>query len=212
MSTHRIPTSSSNAQEELSSQSAPAETDDAASVAGAMDTEAQLPWYALRLFTIRQEEIANLLREKGLEVFIPLEYRDVEDHNHHVRHILKPVVRNLLFLKKTKSEKEIRKILTDVPYKLSVIRRDGSSADYYEIPARQMFEFQAMCNPDILMKQFLSEEQARLKAGTPVLVTHGPLKGMKGKLVRANKKYYLLKEVPGIAVMLKVTRWTCQPL
>ena len=75
-----------------------------------------------------------------------------------------------------------------------------------------MFEFQAMCNPDILMKQFVSEEQAKLKKGTPVIVTHGPLKGLKGKLVRADRKYYLLKEVPGIGVMLKVTKWCCKAL
>jgi hypothetical protein len=43
-------------------------------------------------------------------------------------------------------------------------------------------------------------------------VTNGPLKGLTGKLVRQSRKYYLLKEVPGMAVMIKVTRWCCKPL
>jgi putative updY protein len=30
--------------------------------------------------------------------------------------------------------------------------------------------------------------------------------------VRSNKKYYLLKEIPGMAIMLKVTRWCCEAL
>ena len=69
-----------------------------------------------------------------------------------------------------------------------------------------------MCNPDITMKYFLTQEQAQLKKGTEVLVKYGPLKGLSGKLVRQSKRYFLLKEVPGIAVMLKVGRWCCKPL
>ena len=166
----------------------------------------------MKLFTMRQKEIAEALREKKLEVFIPMEYTDIEDHTNHVRHALRPVVHNLLFIKKTQDEKEICKTILSLPYKVSIVKKEPDKQEYYEIPAKQMFEFQAMCNPDILMKQFVSEEQAKLKKGTPVIVTHGPLKGLKGKLVRADRKYYLLKEVPGIGVMLKVTKWCCKAL
>lgn len=171
-----------------------------------------LPWYALRLFTIRQKEIAETLKLHGLEVFIPMEYVDIEDHKHRVRHVLRPVVRNLLFFKKNLSQQAISAIISALPYKVSIIRNDRESKAYCEIPARQMLEFQAMCNPEILLKNFLTELQTLPQAGTPVLVTHGPLKGLRGKLVRANKQYFLLKEVPGLAVMLKVTRWCCKPL
>jgi hypothetical protein len=75
-----------------------------------------------------------------------------------------------------------------------------------------MYEFQVMCNPDLLIGKYMSEEEAKLKKGSPVLVTHGPLKGLTGKLVRQSHKYYLLKEVPGMAVMIKVTRWCCKAL
>ena len=169
-------------------------------------------WYAMKLFSMRQSEVAEALREKKLEVFIPMEYANVEDRTKHIRRVLRPVVRNLLFIKKTTTEKAIRDIILSFPYKVSIVRKEYGSQKYYEIPAKQMFEFQAMCNPDILMKRFVSDEQARLKKGTPVVVTHGPLKGLKGKLVRADRKYYLLKEVPGIGVMLKVTRWCCKTI
>lgn len=169
-------------------------------------------WYAMKLFSMRQSEVAEALREKKLEVFIPMEYADIEDRTKHIRRVLRPVVRNLLFIKKTTTEKGIRDIVLSLPYKVSIVRKEYGSQKYYEIPAKQMFEFQAMCNPDILMKRFVSDEQARLKKGTPVVVTHGPLKGLRGKLVRADRKYYLLKEVPGIGVMLKVTRWCCKAI
>lgn len=170
------------------------------------------PWYALRLFTLRQSEVAEHLKSIGLDIYIPMEYRDREDRTHHIRHELRPVVHNLIFIRKTMEEEELRTLLHGLDYKMAVIRKSRDRQDYCEIPARQMQEFQAMCNPDILMKRYLSQEQARLKAGTPVRVTHGPLRGLQGKLVRSNKHYFLLKEIPGMAVMLKVTRWCCQPI
>lgn len=170
------------------------------------------PWYALRLFTLRQSEVAEHLKSLGLDIYIPMEYRDREDRTHHIRHELRPVVHNLIFIRKTMEEEELRTLLHGLDYKMAVIRKSRDRQDYCEIPAHQMQEFQAMCNPDILMKRYLSQEQARLKAGTPVRVTHGPLRGMQGKLVRSNKHYFLLKEIPGMAVMLKVTRWCCQPI
>lgn len=183
-----------------------------APVVGRETTEETTPWFALRLFSSRQEEIAKMLENEGLEVFIPMEYVDVEDRRNHVKRVLRPVVRNLLFIKKTVCQKIMRGIIAALPYRVSIIRKTPGSIDYYEIPAREMFEFRAMCNPEILARKFLSEAQAKLKAGTPVMVTHGPLKGLQGKLVRSNKQYYLLKEVPGIGVMLKVTKWCCKPL
>ena len=69
-----------------------------------------------------------------------------------------------------------------------------------------------MCNPEVELRKYLSNQEAKLKAGTPVFVKYGPLKGLSGKLVRSEKKYYLLKEVPGLGVMLKVSRWCCVPM
>lgn len=174
--------------------------------------EDDLPWYALRLFTLKTQQVIDYLEEHQLDYFIPMEYVDVEDRKHRVQQKLRPVVRNLIFIKRTMSELSIRKILTDAPFKGSVIRKSREDSQYYEIPSRQMFEFQAMCNPEIVMRQYLSEAQAKLKVGTPVYVKYGPLKGLSGRLVRSNKKYFLLKEIPGLGVMLKVSRWCCRPM
>ena len=62
------------------------------------------------------------------------------------------------------------------------------------------------------MRKYISGDEAKLKVGSPVTVKYGPLKGLNGKLVRQSKKYYLLKEVPGVGVMIKVSRWCCQAL
>lgn len=172
----------------------------------------QSPWYAVRIFCSRQQAIADFFKTKEIEYFIPEEYADVLDKENHIRHVLRPVVRNLIFVKKTMEENEMRKIMTDVPYKISVLRKNREHLDYYEIPSKQMFEFRVMCNPEIAMRKYLSEEDAKLKSGAPVMVKFGPLKGLSGKLVRQSKKYYLLKGVPGMAVMIKVSRWCCSPM
>lgn len=170
------------------------------------------PWYAIKLYGLSQKNVEKYLQDKGLETFIPQEYVDVEDSEHKVKHVLRPVVKNLIFLKKTMEEGDIKKVISSSELKMSVITVSKIDKRYCEIPARQMDEFMLMCNPDILLKKFISEDQAHLKKGTLVRVKRGPLQGFTGRLVRANKNYYLLKDVPGMAVLLKVTKWCCVAL
>lgn len=168
-------------------------------------------WYAVRLFSIKQEAAANYFAAKGLEYFVPMQYVDFEDREGRRKRELRPVVRNLIFVKKTVDDQEMRTIVQESDIKMSVIRKNRESREFYEIPPREMFDFRVMCNPEIELRKFLSEEEARMKPGAKVEVRFGPLKGLTGRLVRVSKKYYLLKEVPGIGVMLKVSRWCCVP-
>ena len=174
--------------------------------------EDNAPWYAIKLFTNNQMKVGDYFKEKGLEYFIPMQYRIYQDEQGRPKRKLRPVVSNLIFLKKNLPTSDMQVIIREGQFKMSVITKTRETREYYEIPAKQMFEFRAMCNPDIEMRKFLTSEEARHKAGTPVMVCHGPLKGLSGRLVRENHKYYLLKDVPGISVMLKVTRWCCKVL
>jgi transcription antitermination factor NusG len=169
------------------------------------------PWFGIQLFGLRQKVLVDFLKEKDIETFVPMQNVVFVDRQGKRRHELRPVVSNLMFVKMTIDGKELQQIM-DEQYKghFYIIRKARGSLLYYQIPARQMHEFIIMCNPEILMKKFLSENEAKLKKGDSVLVTHGPLKGLSGRLVRASGKYYLLKEIPGMAVMMKVTRWCCQ--
>ena len=171
-----------------------------------------IPWYAIRLFGNCQSKADEFFKDKGMETFIPMSYRDYVGEDGKRKRKLRPVVSNLIFVKKTVSSKMMAEVMMQSVLKMSVLTKSRENREYYEIPAKQMFEFQVMCNPEIEMRKYLSAEEAKLKAGTPVIVTHGPLKGLSGRLVRQSHKYFLLKEVPGIGVMLKVSRWCCQPL
>ena len=170
------------------------------------------PWFAIRLFGGRSSEVADFFKEKEVESFIPLRMVDFMDKNGKIRQALRPVVRNLLFVKKTITVRHLNELMMESGRQMMVIRKTKGSAEYYEIPAKQMLDFRMMCNPEYAQALFLSGEEAQIKIGDPVLVSHGPLKGITGRLVRQNKKYYLLKEVPGLGVMVKVSRWCCKPL
>ena len=172
--------------------------------------EDKAPWYAIRLFSNNQMRVGEFFKEQGMEFFIPMQYRIYEDEQGRPKKKLRPVVSNLIFVKKTMTNQAMQELVRKSQYKMSVITRDRQTREYYEIPAKQMFEFRAMCNPEIEMRKYVSAEEARHKVGAMVMVSHGPLKGLTGRLVRENRKYFLLKEVPGIGVMLKVTRWCCK--
>lgn len=170
------------------------------------------PWLAVRLFTLRQQEAKALFEENGIETFVPMQYADVEDGRGRVHHVLKPVVRNLLFVKKPHDIALLAQLSASPELKMSVVRSYPRSNKYSEIPAREMREFMLMCHPSIELRQFLNEEEAHFKAGVAVEVRYGPLRGLHGKLVRRSGKYYLLKEISGLGVMVKVSRWCCKAL
>ncbi len=174
-------------------------------------TDDGAPWYAVRLFTLKLEEVRTYFTSHGLECFVPEQYVDVEGPDGKPHSVLRPVVRNLLFVKMSGEDISFQKIVQEANYKISVVKKSKESREYALIPHDQMYEFRLMCNPEITMRKFVSTVEAQIKAGDEVLVKFGPLKGMTGRLVRSSKKYYLLKEIPGIGVMLKVSRWCCVP-
>lgn len=167
------------------------------------------PWYAVRVLTHKQKDVVDCLNEHGLETFVPTAKVDYEDKNGNLQHAIKPVIHNFAFVKKNKSERAMRLIFNSVPHPISIIRKSDKPQEYYNIPAKQMNEFRMMSDVMSGEVKFLEEEAADIKEGKEVLVKFGPMKGLTGKLVRQSKKYYLLKEIPGIAVMVKVSRWCC---
>lgn len=175
-------------------------------------TEDGRPWHAVRLFSLRLNEAVAYFTSAGLTCFVPMEWIGKRTGDDDGKPIFKPVVFNLVFVKKDKEECDLRRIFANARFKMSVIRKDRVAGTYYEIPSKQMLDFMLMCSPEIEMRKFLSSTEAKLKSGTPVIVKHGPLKGLTGRLVRSSKKYFLLKEVPELGVMIKVSRWCCAPI
>ena len=155
-------------------------------------------WYALRTFRAQEFKVSHYLEQRHLTHFIPM-----------VNHSEQPAVHNLIFLRKTESKAQIRAILSECPYAVSVYHHIDSEEQWYEISNKELLELRLLCD-NAFNPQFISQEESELKVGAEVLVKHGPFRGITGKLVRKNKKYYLVKSFVGLGVMVAVSRWCCE--
>lgn len=73
-----------------------------------------------------------------------------------------------------------------------------------------------MCDVSLCEPTFITQGEYDMKVGHTVRVVHGPLSGIRGKLVRKNKKYYIMKSLgmdssDALGVMISVSRWCCEP-
>lgn len=121
-----------------------------------------------------------------------------------------PAVHNLLFLKADRSTDELRQVLTECPFPISVYCQIDKPGVWCQISDSDMTDIRLMCDTTFSEPKFITQEESELKVGTEVIVTHGPFKGITGKLIRKNKKYYLVKSIAGLGVMVSVSRWCCQ--
>ena len=65
----------------------------------------------------------SFFTEKGIETFIPKQYVAEEDKQGRVHQKLKPVVRNLLFVKKTMEDTDFKHLVYESNFKMSVLTK-----------------------------------------------------------------------------------------
>lgn len=165
----------------------------------------ELPWYAVRTFNCLEQKVSRYLNEKAISHFIPMTFAGEE------RKLLVPAIHNLLFIQKADTEKGIIKTLSECPYPVSIFRYPGDKG-LCEISARDMIELRMLCDPQYKTTVFMTQDEAEATLGKDVRVINGPFKGSVGRLVRKNKQFYFLKIVIGIGVMVRVSRWYCEPI
>ena len=169
------------------------------------------PWYAVRTFNCQEQKVSRYLAQFDYTHFIPMTLVKEVDEDDKVKKVLKPAVHNLLFVRKKGTQKEMMQMLSECDIPVSVFRKPGVR-DFCEIPAQEMVELRMLCDPEYETSVFLTEDEADAMVGKEVRVVNGPFKGSVGRLVRKNKQYYFLKTVIGMGVMVRVSRWYCEPL
>jgi len=176
-------------------------------------------WYALRTFNRQEQHVSLFLEKQHLPHFIPMAYSselqkpeeagtDIADSP---KPVLVPAVHNLLFVQKVGSQKEMLKTLSECVMPVSVFRNPGDRRPC-EISERDILELRMLCDPQYKSSVFLSQGEAEAMVGKDVRVIAGPFKGAVGRLVRKHKQYYFLKAVIGMGVMVRISRWYCEPL
>lgn len=179
-------------------------------------TKSHDSWYAIRTFNAQEFKVSDYLKMHSLPHFIPVCKSRVEAPDGQVKWRMRPVVHNLIFVRKAFSEEVIRKILQGCPFPLSVYRCQDEAKSWCEIADQNIIDLRIMCDASFCEPTFITQREYDMKEGHIVRVEHGPLSGIRGKLVRKNKKYYIMKsfdidspDAPG--VMISVSRWCCVP-
>ena len=171
-------------------------------------------WLVIRTFNRREMDVGSFLKENGLTYFIPMTYKEkVVKSEMKPRKVLTPVVHGYVFLQKTMQEDELRKLLTKCLIPLQLMKNKGDDK-VSEISDREMTDFRLLCDPDYVKTpvEFMDAEETALKPGTEVEIVHDQFAGIRGKLHKSNRKYWFIKTVGGISVMLRISRWYCKPL
>lgn len=176
----------------------------------------QQPWYAIRTFNCQERKVSRYLTQIGYTHFIPMTLSvekpgDEKKGDEKPKRILVPAIHNLLFVQKKGSEQDMTRVLGECPIPVSIFRNPGVRK-LCEISNRDMVELRMLCDPEYKNSVFMTQSEAEIMVGKEVRVVAGPFKGSVGKLIRKNKQFYFLKAVIGMGVMVRVSRWYCEPI
>ena len=169
------------------------------------------PWYAVRTFNRQERKVSRYLTEKGYTHFIPMTLSLDQREEKNAKRILIPAIHNLVFVQRKETQKQLITDLSEFSIPTSIFRNPGTKK-LCEIPTIDMVEFRMLCDPQYQTSVFMTQSEAEAMIGKEVSVVAGPFKGSTGKLVRKNKQYYFLKAVIGMGVMVRVSRWYCEPI
>ncbi len=171
-------------------------------------------WYVMRTFYAQELKVGHHLDRYNLSWFIPMRMVERTSTPGQARKAQKrstPYVHNLIFIKKPEDPQILQRAIDESPYAAQMYCCADSS-EWQQIPDKDILELRIICDQSFTVPIFISEEESELMVGSLVEVKHGPLKGMQGRLVRKNKKYYMVKSYVGLGVKICVSRWCCREI
>ncbi len=169
-------------------------------------------WLVLQTFWRREMDVSQFLTERGVNHFIPMTCRE-----HHVngqerpKRLLVPVVHNYIFFESTMDGSQLKSLLGECRVPVCLLKHKGTDVPC-AISDREMVEFRLLCDPKYSGTVFILEGQEDVEVGKEVVITHGQFAGIRGRLLRKQQKYWFVKTVAGISVMMRITRWFCKPI
>lgn len=180
-------------------------------LSGSMESsEIDSTWYALRVFHCREERVEDYLRARGWQTFLPR--RPVSRAAGGESPVLAPAVHGLLFVDcPAGGEAALRGVLAACPHALQVYRRaDGRS--WAPISSREMADVRAVCDAALDGTRYVPADELPARRGVPVRVVRGPLAGVEGRLMRYQRRTYVVLLVASLGVLVHVPKWCCRPL
>jgi transcription antitermination factor NusG len=144
----------------------------------------QHPWYAIRVQAKLEKVASDVLRQKGFEQFLPL-YRAKRVWSDRVKELDLPLFPGYLFCRLDLSERLLPLVTT--PGVLGIV---SAGRDPVSIPDQEIALVQAVVRSGLPAMPWPA-----LSAGSLVLIERGPLAGVEGLVLDADKKCRLIVSV-----------------
>ncbi len=172
-------------------------------------------WISVKTFFSQETKVSDYLKKHGTHHFIPTVVRYSIDKDGKRLSERVPAIHDLLFVRLDQGISQVKNILDGCPYGIYVYRHPEQPQQWGLIPERDMRELRLICDADysdveISEPQFITSKESNIKVGRKVRVVRGALMGVTGKLIRKNKKYYLVRTFGDLGFMVKVSRWCCE--
>ena len=172
-------------------------------------------WMPLKTFYSKELQVAELLREEGIECYLPMIYelQETNEKDHKCNHILVPAIHNLLFIKHVYNKSWCKRLVRDFPIPIYFLKRERVCDEYCIISDEEMQNFIRATDPSIQGTRFIDSKKLKDKKGVPVrIIKKGPLFGICGKFIRYGGRHYIAIEMNNSTALLKVNYTWCEEI
>ena len=158
-------------------------------------------WFPMRVTYGRELKVKAELERLKIENFLPMKYAVVDIDTENPRSKLVPAIKNLIFIRSTKSAIQDMKTRNSMlqPLRYMVDHTAIKAHTVMTIPERQMQNFMLVASHYDENVIFLDEKSIKGKEGKRVLVTDGIFKGVTGVIRRVKRCKRVVVELEGVA-------------
>lgn len=167
---------------------------------GVQEDNERIEWFAMSAPYRNELKAKRFLDEKGVECFLPMQYRIITNRSGKKERKLMPVISNLLFARTSRSY--LQEIKTGVHYLQYRTRVENGRNVPIIVPDSQMKQFMAVCETHNEQLIYLAPDEINLAKGTPVRVVGGVFDGVEGVFVKVKgvRSRRVVVQVEGVAV------------
>lgn len=165
----------------------------------------QAYWYPMRVTYSREVKVKESLDSLGIENFLPMQWRVVNDKEVFRKKKLVPAISNLIFVHAPQqliSElKRTRTALQPLRYITAKAARPTGKAEILIVPDRQMENFMRVANVQDERVMFLDNNDFINRIGRRVRITEGFFAGVEGEIKRIQGNRRVMVRLEGVAAV-----------
>lgn len=158
-------------------------------------------WFPMRVTYQREMKVKAELDRLGIESFIPMMYKLVEENTDNPHRKLVPAINNLIFVHSTQERishlKSSNEVLEPLRYMIDQTTRQPHTI--MTVPDRQMENFMRVASRTDDSVMFLDENCVVGKEGKHVMITGGAFEGVTGVICRVKRCKRVVVEIEGVA-------------